>query len=802
VGDVVRSRVQVGGVVQGVGFRPFAWRRATRLGLRGWVENGPDGAVIEVQGAAAAVTAFLDGLAAAAPPLARVARVVAERVPVVPRAAGFAILASAAPGRPATAVPADVAPCASCLAEIADPANRRHGHPFVTCTDCGPRYTIIERLPYDRAATTMRAFPPCPRCTAEYADPADRRFHAQPICCPDCGPIAWFTPAGPDAAASRDAARVTGAAAIAAARGILRGGGILAVKGVGGFHLSCDATDEAAVNRLRARKRRGGKPLAIAVADVAAARPFAVIDEQERRLLEGPERPIVLLRKGSPACRVAVAVAPGNDFLGVMLPSSPLQQLLCAGMPPLVMTSGNLSEEPIEHDEHAAVRRLAGLADGFLAHDRGIHVPCDDSVVRCVAGAAVPIRRGRGHAPLPLPLGAAGPSVLAVGGELKAAVCVTRGAEAFLGQHLGDAENLETIQAVERSADHLMGLLGVEPVAVAADLHPGQVSAAWARRYAAARGIPFIPVQHHEAHVAALLAERQAADFSRAAGFIGVCFDGTGYGRDGTIQGGEFYVVAAGSLRRAAHLEPFPLPGGDASIRRPWRTALAVLHAAGIPWDERLPAVRAGGAEERRVLARQLAAGTGCVASTSMGRLFDAVASLAGVKHAIAYEAEAALNLEALAGAADREAGAYAFTVSGGDPLRIGWRSVVAEVVEDVAAGCGPAVIAARFHAGVADMIAAVCRRLRTTAGGDVAGLTGGVFQNAVLTERAIASLGREGFEVVVHHAVPPNDGGLALGQAVIARGLLRGPAEAAPVEPARGPVPRRPRRCSPGGPD
>ena len=438
---MVRRRLVITGIVQGVGFRPFVWRRATRLGLAGFVENTPAGVVVEVQGSAAAVAAFEADLAAAAPPLAVIERIASESI--APQAeATFQILESIAGDGPRTLVPADVATCAACLAELRDPGDRRHGHPFITCTDCGPRFTIIERLPYDRPATTMRGFAICPACAAEYGDPADRRFHAQPIACPACGPVAWFTGAA-DAwdAIARPATPATAAAVIAAARQLLQGGGILAVKNLGGFHLACDATNAAAVARLRERKQRPTKPLAVMVADLAAARRLAAVDEQEARLLTGPERPIVLVR-GRADAGLAAAVAPDSEFLGLMLPAAPLQHLLAEGLPPLVMTSGNLAEEPLATGNAEAVARLEKIADGFLLHDRGIHVPCDDSVVRCVAGAALPIRRARGHAPLPIRLATDGPAVLAVGGELKAALCLAAGNQAIMSCHIGDAGNM------------------------------------------------------------------------------------------------------------------------------------------------------------------------------------------------------------------------------------------------------------------------------------------------------------------------------------------------------------------------
>ena len=759
--SLTRKRLSITGVVQGVGFRPFVWRRASGLGLTGWVENDSAGVTAEVQGPAERVEAFLDGFATAAPPLALVELVTVVDAPVDAAAPPrFMILESIARQGTTTSLPADIATCDDCLADIRDPGNRRYRYPFTNCTNCGPRFTMITGLPYDRPQTTMRGFAMCSQCAAEYADPTDRRFHAQPNACPVCGPSVWLT--------GRDADRIAeGDAAVVAVKLLLRAGSIVAIKGVGGFHLVCDATSDAAVDLLRSRKQRVGKPLAVMVENLAAAQAIVRVDEQERRLLEGREQPIVLLRKRSTDAGLSAEVSPGNDFVGVMLPYSPLHHLLCEGMPPLVMTSGNLSEEPIVHDNDAALTTLGPLVDAFLMHDRPIHVACDDSVVRCAAGAVMPIRRSRGYAPMPIRLVEPGPAVLAVGGELKAAVCLAHADQAIMSQHIGDMGNLETLESLDHTASHLLRLFDVTPTIVAADLHPGYLSTDWARRFAAARGIALVQVQHHEAHVASLLAEH-GRPFD---GVIGVCFDGTGYGHDGTIWGGEFFAVSGGAFRRAAHLAPFPLPGGDASIRHPWRTALAVLHAAGLEWDDRLAPVRAATDAERRVLGQQLVKNINCLATSSMGRLFDAVAALAGVKQSITYEAEAAMHLEALAAGAADDGGAYAFDVHDGAVMRIGWQPVVRAVVADVLAGVPPDRIAARFHVAVARMIAEVCMRLRPAGGGTTVGLTGGVFQNALLVQMAIDELHHAGFEVLVHQRVPANDGGLALGQAVLARG-------------------------------
>ena len=775
---MIRRRLSITGIVQGVGFRPFVWRQATRLGLSGSVENTPAGVVLEVQGPAGAVADFEAGLLASAPPLAAIEKVMAESIaPRADETGPFLILESVTGDGPRTLVPPDIATCEACLAELRDPTNRRFGHPFITCTDCGPRFTIVERLPYDRPTTTMRGFGMCRRCATEYADPADRRFHAQPIACPDCGPVVWFATAtaiaaDPQIAADRPATPVDSATAITAARNLLLAGGILAVKNLGGFHLACDATCDAAVALLRTRKHRPAKPFAVMTADLAAAQRLAHLNEQEARLLAGSERPIVLVRKRADS-GLTDAVAPGTDFLGLMLPAAPLQHLLAEGLPPLVMTSGNLAEEPIATGNAEALGRLGGIADGFLLHDRGIHVACDDSVVRCVAGAPLPIRRSRGQAPRPVRLAADGRAVLAVGGELKAALCLAVGDRAIMSQHLGDLGNLETLTAIERAAEHLLGLFAAEPAAIAADLHPGYLSSDWAARFAAGHGIPLVRVQHHEAHVAALMVEHYggATPPTFAAPCLVACFDGTGYWPDGTIAGGEFFLADAGGIRRVGQLLPFPLPGGDAAIRFPWRTALAALHAADIPWDDRLPAVRAGGAPERRLLRQQLDRSVACTPTTSMGRLFDAVAAILGGPAAVSFEAEAALWLESQAVRCRAAHGnRYRFIVSpqSDDTLGADWRPVVAAIVADLLAGQPTASIAAGFHEAVIELIAEVRRNCLPEA--TTVGLTGGVFQNAVLVEAASGRLREAGCEGLLHHAVPPNDGGLALGQAALAR--------------------------------
>lgn len=746
----VRRRVEVRGVVQGVGFRPFVHALARRLDLAGFVGNDGAGVFVEVEGDAAAVEAFVRLVRDEAPPLAVVDSVASA--PVEPRGeAGFGIVASegrATPGAPAL-VPPDVAMCADCRRELFDPADRRYRHPFITCTNCGPRFTIVTGLPYDRPRTTMAGFPLCDACAAEYHDPTDRRFHAQPIACPDCGPRLRLPGHEGDP--------------VAGAQAVLRAGLVVAVKGVGGFHLACDARDDGAVTRLRARKGRAAKPFAVMARDLDTVRTFAEVDDAEAALLAGPQHPIVLLRaRGDHP--LAGRVAPGNGRVGVMLPYSPLHALLLdgPGAPDvLVMTSGNRADEPIAVDDDEALERLAGLADAFLLHDRPIARPCDDSVVRVVAGRELPVRRSRGWAPHPVTLPYEVVPTLAVGGEIKTTFALAAGRHVWLSQHLGDMGNLETLRAFERSLASLRSLYGVDPVVVAADAHPGYLTGHWAERRAAATGAALVRVQHHHAHAAALHAEHGLAPDEA---LLAVTFDGTGYGDDGAIWGGEVLRATARSAERVAHLAASLLPGGDAAVRHPGRVALAGLRAAGLPWSADLPVVRATPERDRGLLATQLARGVACVPTTSMGRLFDAVAALLGVCTEAGYEAQAAIELEARCRPGER--GAYPFALVGTGPVRIDPAPLWRALVHDLRAGVDVGVMATRFHRGVAALVVRLAGRL---ADGAPVGLTGGVFQNAFLLEATAEALEAAGHRVLTHRLVPPNDGGLALGQAVVA---------------------------------
>ncbi|MFJ4184029.1 carbamoyltransferase HypF [Kitasatospora sp. NPDC089509] len=755
--DRERRRVAVRGLVQGVGFRPFVFALAGELGLDGSVTNTGEGVLAEVEGSPAALDAFCHRLAADAPPLARVASV--EHAPLAATGTpGFTITPSRTDGPRATLIPPDVATCADCLAELIDPADRRHRHPFISCTNCGPRHTIVTGLPYDRGNTTMAGFPMCPDCAREYADPADRRFHAQPVACHACGPRLTLTVSGQDALDGEDA--------LGEARRLLADGAVLAVKGIGGYHLACDARDTAAVALLRRRKRRGDKPFAVMARDLATVEQLRPLGPVERELLTGPVRPIVLLRRPGGFAAELPAVAPGSPDLGVLLPYTPLHHLLLAAPGPdlLVMTSANLSGEPIVTDDRQALTALAPLVDGWLSHDRPIHVPCEDSVVRVVDGELLPLRRSRGYAPLPLPLPVPVRPVLAVGGDLKNAFALARDGYAWLSGHIGDMDDLATLRAFDRAVEQLGTVSGVRPDLLVADRHPGYRSVRHAERTAAGR--PLRRVQHHHAHIAAVLAEH-GLDGGRPV--LGVAFDGTGYGEDGAIWGGEVLLADYDGFRRLAHLGYVPLPGGDAAVRRPYRTALAHLRAAGLPWAAGLPPVRACPEEELRLLESQLARGLNCVPTSSMGRLFDAVSSLAGICHRAGYEAQAAIELEAAAVEFGPAAG-YDF---GLDARRDGWTAdpgpVLAGVVADVTAGAPVGLVAARFHTAVADLVRRICAVVRDRHGTGTVALSGGVFANALLSSACARGLGEDGFTVLRHRRVPPNDGGLALGQLMVA---------------------------------
>jgi hydrogenase maturation protein HypF len=754
----VRHRLRVRGVVQGVGFRPFAVRLASELGVAGHVGNDTDGVFAEVEGSPWAVAAFERRLVADAPPLARVDALVTEVIEPLGEL-GYSIVESRiAPGA-RTYVAPDAAVCDDCVRELFDPVDRRYRHPFITCTNCGPRFSITRQLPYDRPNTTMAGFEMCDRCAVEYHDPGDRRYHAQPVACPACGPSLWFE--------SRRRSTRGSDAAIVAAQRALAAGRIVAVKGIGGFHLACDATSEAAVAELRRRKGRAHKPFAVMVRDLAAAARVAVVDEREAALLSGPQHPIVLLAR-VPSSPVAEGVAPANPMLGVVLPYSGVHHLLFAAVPGadvappevLVMTSGNLSDEPICFEDDDARRRLATIVDDWLLHDRPIQVPCDDSVARVIDGEELPIRRSRGYAPMPVRLPFTVDPVLAVGGELKNTFCLAVGRDAWLSQHIGDMGSVDTLTAFERSTEQFAAMYSVPVGGVGADAHPGYHTRLWAE---ARPGGSVTLVQHHHAHIAAAMVEHGVGPGQQV---IGVAFDGTGYGPDGAIWGGEVLVADYDGFERAAHLRYTPLPGGDSAIRHPARVALAHLWASDIAWSADLAPVQATSDAERTALARLLERGVQSVPTSSMGRLFDAVSSLLDIRHTVTYEGQAALEQEHLAAAHTGPASDYRFGV-GGDLIDPG--PVLVAIIEDLRRGIPVGAIAAGFHVAVARAIADVAGTVRARTGLATVALTGGVFQNALLVRLARAQLRAAGFEVLTHRLVPPNDAGLALGQVAVA---------------------------------
>jgi hydrogenase maturation protein HypF len=752
-GLVEHRRLRVTGTVQGVGFRPFVYRVATGLGLTGEVSNGTAGVTIDAEGTTEALDALLDALRHEPPPLARVTDIDVGRV-ALHGYPGFRIVPSDDDGTVEVPVSVDVGPCGACLAELSDPADRRFGHPFINCTDCGPRYTITRRVPYDRPVTTMAGFPMCEACRSEYDDPADRRFHAQPVCCPACGPqLALLDPAG-GPVATRDEA-------LAGAVRRLREGAILAVKGVGGFHLAVDAGDEGAVARLRRRKSRDDKPFAVLVADVEEAAALVALDEVTAGVLVSPRRPIVLAAR-RPDAPIAGGIAPGLPELGVMLPPSPLHHLLVTRFGrPLVLTSGNLSDEPIAYTDDDAIARLGPMVDAVLTHDRPIHIRCDDAVVRAgVAGGPQPVRRSRGFAPEPLPLPRpARRTVLAVGAELKSTVAVASGSSVVVSHHLGDLEHAATHQAFRQAVEHLLHLRDVDPEVVAHDLHPEYLST----KFALDLDVPLLGVQHHHAHIASCLAEH-----GEEGRVVGIAYDGLGWGTDGTAWGGEFLVCDLDGFERAGHLRPVPLPGGAAAIREPWR--MAVSWAAAALDDDALPGVLAP-LDARWAEVVALAASPRVLATTSAGRLFDAVAALLGVRSVTTYEGQAAIELEALARQVAPSAAAcppVEVRVEDGravlDPAPL-----VRAVVDAVARGEEPARTAAGFHRGLATGTIEIATAIAADRGLDTVALSGGVFQNARLTELVAGGLEDAGLRVLTHRLVPPNDGGISFGQAAIA---------------------------------
>jgi len=779
----VARALHVEGVVQGVGFRPFVWRLATELGVAGRVRNAAGRVEIEAAGSAEALDAFARRLRTDAPPRARVERVTVSVLDAASAAnlpAVFEIDESVVSDAPDRLFPPDIATCEDCVAELWDPADRRHRYPFTNCTNCGPRATIIEELPYDRAQTTMRAFPLCPACEAEYRDPANRRFHAEPVACPTCGPRLSWRPTGAAAAVA------THEDALGAAVDALLAGRIVAVKGLGGYHLACDATDSGAVGRLRDRKRRWAKPFAVMVRDAAAAEALCRVGALERALLAGPARPIVLLRArlgGSP--RLAPSVAAGNRRLGVFLPYTPLHHLLLEAVGrPLVMTSGNLTDEPLATDDDDALSRLAGLADGFLAHDREIRARYDDSVTRVVARRESVVRRARGYAPEPMPLPVAAPvPILAVGAELKHTFTLARGGRAHVAPHNGDLEDLATHRAFTDGLAHLSRLLALEPEVVAHDLHPEYLSTKYAvERFPAAKRIA---VQHHHAHVASC-----AAEHGVTGRFLGVAYDGLGMGDDGTLWGGEVFDADLRGYRRIARFGRAPLPGGALAVKRPYRMALGYLLAAEA-FDDGAPGLP-GAADlagtmdladpghpaaaflarldprETALVRQQVARRLNAPVASSAGRLFDAAAALIGIRDVAEYEAHAAIDLELAAG--DRVAEPLPYRLERADGLVVyDPRPTLAALLEGTRTGRAKGSMAAAFQATIVEVTREILDGARASTGIATVCLSGGVFQNRRLTSVLLRDLARDGFRVFINRQVPVNDGGVSYGQAAVA---------------------------------
>ena len=751
----IRRRIHVAGIVQGVGFRPYVYRLAIERHLAGQIANTSSGVVIEVEGAAEVVDDFLSSLPAQAPPLALVTEIRVVEI----RSTGesdFYILPSDPSASVQTLISPDIATCADCLRELFDPAHRRYRYPFINCTNCGPRFSIVKGIPYDRPQTSMAVFPMCPRCLTEYKDPRDRRFHAQPNACWQCGPQLEFC----DSRGQRRSVKDPIAEAVAK----LRAGDIVAVKGLGGFHLAVDATNSGTVERLRERKRRIEKPFAVMVSNLETVSHFCMLGAEERELLCLPQRPIVLLPKRDP-CPLADSVAPFNSELGIFLPYTPIHHLLFkeSGLQALVMTSGNLSEEPIAIGNAEAVVRLGDIADWFLLHNREILLRCDDSVLRRTGGRTRQIRRSRGFVPVPVFLKREFPPTLAVGGELKNTICLLRGREAFLSQHIGDLENVEAYKFFQEAVDQFQRILEIRPGIVAYDLHPDYFATRWVQKQ---QGIQAVGVQHHHAHIASCMAENHLEGR-----VIGFALDGTGYGTDGHIWGGEVLLADYVDFERAAHLAYVPLPGSAAAIREPWRLAVSHLWASFGPDMLKLPIPFFRQIPHAKVLTvlRMMERQVNSPLTSSCGRLFDAVAALINIRHEVNYEAQAAIELEMCRdeAAAGRP---YPFGLGeAGDPLQIDSRPLFRAIVEDLLRGATVGEISQRFHDGLVKALAAIAQILRKRTSMNTVCLSGGTFQNACLASHLEQQLQSQGFEVYTHSQVPAGDGGISLGQAVVA---------------------------------
>ncbi len=753
-------RLSISGIVQGVGFRPFIYQLAAARGITGTVANTPSGVSIVAEGERAALDAFTADITAKKPPLSEITEITAE--PERPSGfSGFTIIKSGGESARSTLISPDVSICDDCLAELFDPNDRRYGYPFINCTNCGPRYTIIDDIPYDRPKTSMKHFGMCDLCLAEYEDPSNRRFHAQPNACPECGPQVSLHDAKGKGMDCADPVTRTA--------DLLKEGHIVAVKGLGGFHLAVDGGNEAAVKRLRERKLREEKPFAVMVKDLAEARTLARISEEEAALLTSFRRPIVLL-EGRDDAGVAEAVSPKNRYLGIMLPYTPLHALIMAAGPRvLVMTSGNRSDEPIAIENHGGFADLAEIADYFLVHDRDIYLRSDDSIMRVTAGERRFIRRSRGYVPVPVFLSGDAGQVLGCGGEQKSTVCMTKGNKAFLSQHIGDLKNLSTHDFFKLTVDHMKRILHIEPEVVAHDLHPDYLSTRYAMEQ---EGVRRVGVQHHHAHIVSCMAE------NRIEGpVIGLSFDGTGYGTDGTIWGGEVLIASAEKFTRAAHMGRLAMPGGGAAVKEPWRMGISALYDAygADLFDLPLPFLRSVEESKARFMTAMVDKKLNAPMTSSLGRLFDAVCAVAGVRNRVYFEGQGAMELEMAAeGTVDRLYD-YRWELAGeGEALALPPSPIIKGVVEDILNRVPLSEISMRFHATLARMFTGLVKELSEKNTLDRVVLSGGVFQNSIFLTEMIRELSLCGLSVYTHKIVPANDGGLSLGQALVASAVVR----------------------------
>jgi hydrogenase maturation protein HypF len=750
--NYVAKRLKVNGIVQGVGFRPFVFQLAQKYGLKGEVANTSAGVSIHVEGPAGHLTSFEADLAAQAPPLAYIVDMVSQPG-TLKQFSDFAIVKSQGESQMSTLISPDVSVCDDCLAELMDPANRRFHYPFINCTNCGPRYTIIDDIPYDRPKTSMRKFVMCPACQAEYDEPTNRRFHAQPNACDDCGPHVCLFDNRQNQIGKHNP--------VGKAVELLKQGNILAIKGLGGYHLAADAANTDAVGRLRRRKNREEKPLAVMSADLATIRGYAAVSQEEEQLLTSIRRPIVLLRKKTPN-PISDQVAPHNNYFGVMLPYTPLHYLLLKhGFTALVMTSGNLSEEPISIDNQDAFNRLAGIADYFLIHDRDIFLRSDDSIVRHIAGAARFIRRSRGFVPIPVFLKNEVPPILACGAELKNTICVTKQEKAFLSQHIGDLENIATYEFYKLTIDHLKRILEIDPEIIACDMHPDYLSSQFAAEQTT---IPNIQVQHHHAHVVSCMAENKLEG-----DVIGLAFDGAGYGPDGTLWGGEILIANSHEFKRTGHLATIAMPGGAAAIREPWRMAISYLqHTFGDDFlNLDLPVLGEIEAGKVNILREMISKQVNSPLTSSLGRLFDGVAAICGMRKQVNFEGQAAMEFEMLAADSTEQIYDYQWVI--GECYQLQTAPIVEGVVADIQSRVPIAKISAKFHHTLIRLFADFCDVVRRESDLNRVVLSGGCFQNATLLSGLIQALHDKEFAVFTHQQVPANDGGISLGQAAVA---------------------------------